>query len=189
MTRRSKQLGVEIAAALAKGSPHPEATARDWKKLVEDIKKRFHAAIHEQQKALLQEEYKAARQGLRAAEQVAALKPTYVTDTNLFALKSLVVQHVGPEFPSRLPAVDAPHIKRCLAAGLVEVAGNKVRLTPGGRAAVADALVKDLERERRWTPRENTAVAPEKRAEVLARDVAEHDRKIRRFEETLAKIV
>jgi len=186
---RSKQVIAEIAAALAKGSPHPEATPSDWKKLIADIKKRFQAASSEQQRDLLQEEYKAAQQGLRAAGQGAAAKPTFVTGTNLFALTQLVVQHGGPEFPSRLSAVDAPHIKRCVAAGLVEVVGNKARLTPAGREAVADVLVQDIGREERWTPKENTFVtSAEKRAELLAKDVAAHNAKIRRLEQVLAKI-
>jgi hypothetical protein len=190
LASRSKQLNVEIAAALAKGSSHSEAAPSDWKKLIADIKKRFHAATGAQQKALLQEEYKAAQLGLRAAEQVAAHKPTFVTGTNLFALTQLVVQHGGPEFPTRLDAVDAPHIKRCLAAGLVEVVGNRARLTPAGREAVADALIKDIAREESWIPKENTFVpSPEKRAELLAKGVAERAAKIRRLEETLAKLM
>jgi len=191
MASRSKQIDAEIAAALASGSSHPEATSSDWKKRIADIKKRFQAASSEQQRALLQEEYKAAQQGLRAVAQVAAHKPTYVTDTNLFALKQMVVEHGGPEFPfpSRVPAVDAPHLRRCVAAGLVEVVGNRARLTSEGREAVADALVTDIGREESWKPRENTFVgSPEKRAELLARDVAEHDAKIRRLEQTLAKV-
>ena len=57
------------------------------------------------------------------------------------------MKHGGPQIPSRLDAVDAPHIKRCLAAGLVEVTGGKAHLTPAGRVAVADRLVSDIARE------------------------------------------
>jgi hypothetical protein len=186
---RSKQIGAEVAAALAKGVPHPAATASDWKRRIADIKKRFHASTSEEQKALLQEEYKAAQLGLRGAGQVAASSATFVTGTNLFALKEMVVEHGGPEFPSRVAAVHAPHLKRCLAAGLIEVVGNKVRLTAAGRVAVADAIIQDITREERWTPKENTFVASsEKRAELLAKDVAAHSAKIRRLEAALAKI-
>jgi hypothetical protein len=188
MARRSKQLDADIAAALAKGSPHPESTPTDWKKLILDIKKRFNKTIDEQQKAILREEYKAAQLGQRAAEQAAAKKPSFVTGINLFALTQLVVKHGGPEFSNRLEAVDHPHIKRCLAAGLVESVGNKLRLTPSGREAVGDALIKDIGRESGWTPRENTFVPAEKRAKVTARDVAKHDAEVQRLEDALASL-
>lgn len=189
MASRAKQISDEVAAALASGSTHPEATPSAWKRRIADIKKRFHAATGEQQKALLQEEYKAAQLGLRAAEQASASKSTFVTGTNLFALKDMVLEHGGPKFPSRVAAVHAPHLKRCLAAGLIEVVGNEARLTPAGRTSVADAIVQDIAREERWTPRENTFVtSPEKRAELLAKDVADHAAKIRRLEQTLAKV-
>ena len=189
MASRAKQINAEVAAALARGASHPEATPSDWKRLIADIKKRFHATSSEQQKALLQEEYKAAQLGLRAAGQASASKSTFVTGTNLFALTQMVVKHGGPEFPSRVDAVDAPHLKRCLAAGLIEVVGNKAQLTPAGRAAFGDRLIQDIAREERWAPRENTLVpSPEKRAELLAKDVAAHTAKVRRLEQTLAKI-
>jgi hypothetical protein len=187
---RSKQISAEVAASLARGSPHPEATPSDWKRLIADIKKKFHGAINEQQKALLQEEYKAAQLGLRAAGQASASKSTFVTGTNLSALVRMVIENGGPVFPSRMHAVDLPHIKRCLAAGLIEVVGDKARLTAAGREAVGDALIHDIDREQRWTPRENTFVSsPEKRAELLAKDVTEHNAKIQRLEQALAKIV
>jgi hypothetical protein len=184
---RTKQIVSEIAAALAKGSSHSEATPADWKKLIADIKQRFYTASA-QQKELLQEEYKAAQLGLRSAQQVSAHKPSFVTGTNLFALTQMVVEHGGPEFPSRVPAVDAPHLKRCLAAGLVEVVGSKARLTPAGREAVAGALVKDIARERSYPPKVDTFVLAEKRAEILARDTARHEAKIRQLETALARI-
>jgi hypothetical protein len=186
---RSKQINAEVAASLARGSPHPEATPSDWKKLIADIKKRFHAASSEQQKALLQEEYKAAQLGLRAAGQAAASKSTFVTGTNLSALTRMVIEHGGREFSSRVHAVELPHLKRCLAAGLIEVVGDKARLTAAGRTNVGDMIIQDIAREERWTPRENTFVPPEKRAELLAKDVAEHNAKIRRLEQVLAKIM
>ena len=185
---RTKQIVSEIAAALAKGSSHSEATPADWKKLIADIKQRFYTASSAQQKEMLQEEYKAAQLGLRSAQQVSAHKPSFVTGTNLFALTQMVVEHGGPEFPSRVPAVDAPHLKRCLAAGFVEVVGSKARLTPTGREAVADALVKDIARERSYPPKVDTFVLAEKRAEILARDVAKHEAKIRQLETALARI-
>lgn len=187
MARRSKQLAAEIAAALAKGTPHPEATPADWKKRIAEIQKKARATSDPEQRAILKRELEAADDGFRAAQKVAAHKPTYVTGTNLFALTKMVIEH-GPEFPSRVPAVDAPHLKRVYEAGLVEVVGNKARLTPAGRVAVADELVQDIARESSWRPTENPFVPPEKRAEVLARDVAQHDAKLRRLESVLAKI-
>lgn len=184
---RTKQLVAEIAASLAKGAPHPEATPADWKKLIADIKQRFYAVTSAPQKEQLQEEYKAAQLGLRAAEQAAAKKPTFLTGTNLFALKEQVVEH-GPEFPGRVPSVDAPHIKRALAAGYAEVVGSKLRLTPVGRSAVIDLLEKDIARERSYTPRESALVSADKRAEILARDRAVHEAKIRRLEVALARL-
>jgi len=188
VARKSKQLDAEIAAALAKGSPHPDATASDWKKLIASIKTRFHATTDPRQKEIFQEQYKAAQLGLRAAGQTAAMKPSYVTGTNLFALTQLVIAYGGPEFPNRLAAVDRPHLKRCLEAGLVETAGNKLRLTPAGRLMVADALVQDITREGAWKPKENTFVPLEKRAALLAKDVAKHDAHLRHLEEALASL-
>lgn len=187
MARKSKQLDADIAAALAKGSPHPEATPSDWKKLMDDVKARFYKA-DAQQKAVLQEEYKAAQVGLRAAEQTAAKKPSFVTGTNLSALTRLVVDHGGPEFPNRIESVSIPHIKRTMAAGLVESVGNKLRLTPTGREMVGDEIIKDIARESGWTPSENTFVPVERRAAVLAKDVAEHNAKIKRLEDALASL-
>lgn len=188
MARRSKQLQDEIAAALAEGMPHPEAAVSDWKKRVADIQRGARTTSSPEQRVLLQRQLDAASDGLRAAQRVTALKPTYVTGTNLFALKDMVLEYGGPEFPSRVPAVHAAHLKRTVSAGLVEVVGNRARLTSAGREAVADALVKDIDRESGWRPRENTFVPPEKRAEILARDVAAHEAKIRQLETALAKI-
>jgi len=187
MARRSKQLQDEIAEALAAEIPHPEATPSDWKKRVADIQRSARTTRSPEQRTLLQRQLDAASDGLRAAQKVVAHKPTYVTEINLGALKDMVLEY-GSEFPSRVPAVHAPHLKRTVAAGLIEVVGNKARLTASGREAVADALVKDIGHERGWQPRENTFVPPEKRGEVLARDVAKHEAKIARLEAVLAKI-
>lgn len=189
MARRSAQLNTEIAAALAKGSPHPEATVSDWKKRIAEIQKRARRESNPQQRAILQEEFNAAQAGLRAVQQTTAAKPTYVTGTNLFALTKLVVEHGGRAFPNRLDAVDRPHIKRTLDAGLVEVRGNSLHLTPAGRTAVADEIISDIEKKSKYTPRENTFVASaEKRAELLAKDVAKHEAELRQLESALATL-
>ena len=188
MARRPKQLQDEINAAIAEGTPHPEATAADWKKRVADIQRAARTEHDPVQRAQLQRQLDAANDGLRTAQKVAAHKPTHVTGTNLFALKEMVLEYGGLAFPSRVPAVHAPHLKRTVAAGLVEVVGNTARLTSTGREVVGDALVQDIERERSWQPKENTFVPPEKRAEILAKDVAAHEAKIARLEAVLAKI-
>lgn len=185
--KRTSQLQDEIAAAIAEGTPHPEATVADWKKLVSEIQRKARTTSGSEARALLQRQFEAASDGLRAAQKIAAHKPTFVTGTNLFALKEMVLKY-GHEFPSRVPAVDAPHLKRTLQAGLVEVVGNNARLTEAGRQAVADALVQDITRESRWQPSENTFVPPEKRAEIFARDIAARDAKIKQLEAALAKI-
>lgn len=188
MARRSAQLNAEITAALAKGSPHPEATVSDWKKRIAEIQKRSRQTGDPGQRTILQEEFNAAQAGLRAAQQTTAAKPTYVTGTNLFALKQLVVEHGGHPFPNRLEAVDRPHIKRTLDAGLVEVRGNSVHLTSAGRTAVADEIISDIEKKSKYTPRENPFVPTEKRAELLAKDVAKHEAELRQLESALATL-
>ena len=184
---RSRKLAAEIAASLAAGTPHPQATPSDWKKRITNIQHRARTTNDPNVREVLQRELDAANDGLRASKQVAAHAPTFVTATNLSALTEMVIEH-GPEFPARVPAVHAPHLKRTLEAGLVEVVGNRARLTRAGRTAVADLLVQDIARESAWHPRENIFVPPERRAEIMARDVAEHDAKVRRLEDTLAKI-
>lgn len=185
--KSAAQLQDEIYAAIAKGAPHPEATVADWKRFISEIQRKARTTSGSEERSLLKRQFEAANDGLRAAQKIAAHKPTFVTGTNLFALKEMVVKY-GPEFSSRVPAVDAPHLKRTLQAGLVEVVGSNARLTETGRQAVADALVQDITRESRWQPRENALVPPEKRAEILARDIAARDAKIERLETTLAKI-
>ena len=188
MARRSAQLNTEIAAALAKGSPHPKATVSDWKKRISEIQKRAGRTGDPAQRAILQEEFAAAQAGLRATQQTTAMKPTYVTDINLFALKKLVVEHGGRPFPNRLHAVDQPHIKRTLDAGLVEVCGNSEHLTPAGRTGVADEIISDIEQKSKYRPRENTFVPVEKRAELLAKDVAKYEAELRQLESALATL-
>ena len=69
-----------------------------------------------------------------------------VTDTNLFALAELVLNNGGRStFSNRLERVDYPHIKRCLAGGMVAVSSpTTLSLTPAGRAAVLQRLRRDL---------------------------------------------
>jgi hypothetical protein len=56
------------------------------------------------------------------------------THTNLYALASIAA---GRErFSRRIARVDAPHVRRCIAAGLLEIDGADLVLTPAGIAAV-----------------------------------------------------
>ena len=188
MTRRPKQLQEEVTAALAAGTPHPQATVTDWKKRIANIQSEARKTGDLETRKALQLQLTAASDGLRAAQAAAAHKPTFLTDTNLFALKAMVLQHGGPTFSSRVPAVDAPHLKRAVQAGVIEVTGPSAKLTPTGCEIVADLLVKDIEKESGWRPRENTFVSAEKRAELLAKDAAEHAVKLAKLEATLAAL-
>ena len=188
MARQPKQLQAEVDAALAKSPQETAFPVSDWKKRVADIQRKARTTVDSKARSLLQRQLDAAIDGLRAAQNTAAHKPTFVTGTNLFALKEMVLEYGGPEFPSRVPTVHAPHLKRTVQAGLVEVVGNKARLTPVGRDAVADALIQDIARERSWQPSENTFVPLEKRAEILERDIATRDAKIAGLEAALSKI-
>jgi len=61
-------------------------------------------------------------------------KPVRATELNLSALRS--VAKGRPEFPNQIAAVDAPHLRRCIAAGLLEVSADRktLRITPAGIA-------------------------------------------------------
>lgn len=56
------------------------------------------------------------------------------TSLNVFALGR--VANGRREFPSRVASTSAPHVRRCISAGLVEVAGGVLRLTETGIAAI-----------------------------------------------------
>ena len=59
---------------------------------------------------------------------------------------------------NRVDAVSAPHLRRCIAAGLVRVEGRELVLTEAGQAARAVAV----ERERVTIAKHNAAVAAER---------------------------
>ena len=124
--------------------------------------------------------------GFRYPKKAPPKKMT-LTGTNLFALTQMVIKH-GPAFPSRMDAVDAPHIKRTLALGLIEPTNGTLRLTEAGRALVAREIEKDLARESSYTPRVSSLVKPELRDEVTAREQAKHRAKVETLERTLARL-
>lgn len=114
-------------------------------------------------------------------------KKMTLTGTNLFALTQKVIEH-GPTFPGRMHAVDAPHIKRTLALGLIEPVGGSLRLTEAGRELVEREIEKDLARESSYRPQVSSIVKPELRDEVLAREQAKHRAKVETLERALAKL-
>jgi len=77
-------------------------------------------------------------------------KTMTITGTNLFALSDLVLRSGGRStFSNRLERVDYPHIKRTLAAGLVEVSSpTTLTLTSAGRDAVLRHLRRDYASKR-----------------------------------------
>lgn len=110
-----------------------------------------------------------------------------LTGTNLFALAQMVIEH-GPTFPNRMAAVDAPHIKRTLALGLIEPVGGALRLTETGRDLVTKEIEQDLARENRHTPQVSSLVKPELRDDVLALEQAKHRAKVEKLERALARL-
>lgn len=58
------------------------------------------------------------------------------TSTNLFVLRKLT-ERGTKEIPSRLHAVDAPHIRRCFEAGLLEqTPAGMLKITASGLEAL-----------------------------------------------------
>ena len=59
------------------------------------------------------------------------------TETNIYTLRSYM--NGRDEAPARgIPPVDYPHLRRCLAAGLVEITERQtIKLTAAGKAAIA----------------------------------------------------
>jgi len=160
MTKTAAQLNLDISKSLDKGTPAPTSVT-GWKKLVKEIKNRGWRTTGTEARTMLQRELDAAVDGLRAATKESALKPAFVTGTNLFALAEMVVKYGGGNIPRRVPAVDAPHLKRCVQAGLLEqgggargTIGDRMQLTAAGREAVADYLVEKIGRKSARTTRD-----------------------------------
>jgi hypothetical protein len=76
------------------------------------------------------------------ASSLAAPRQVTPTDTNIFALSELVLKAGGQStISNRLERVDYPHIRRCLAGGLLTVSSpTTLTLTPAGRKAVLQQL-------------------------------------------------
>lgn len=186
MAKSARQLGLDLDN-VGKAKPGKPPTVASWKKVIAEIQRRARTTTEPHARFLLLQELNAATDGLKAAQKVAAVSPTFVTGTNLFALTQKVIEN-GPSFSNRIEAVHRDHIKRCLDAGLVEPAGNQLRLTPAGKTAVGDALIAEINRKVEYRPIENAFVPPEKRAEVLAKDRAKHAAEIDKLEVALASV-
>lgn len=179
--KRSAQLDQEIREALARVPKNPQIKTREQLDAEIDavLAGGLPAERHEVAQAL----------GFRYPKKAPPKKMT-LTGTNLFALKEMVVEHGSPVFPSRMAAVDAPHIRRTVALGLVEPVdgGAKLRLTEAGRDLVEREIEKDLARQRSYEPSVSSVVRPDLRDEVLAKERAKHAAKIDRLERALAAI-
>ena len=176
--KRTAQIDQEIREALAQIPRKPSLKTR------EQLDAEIDAVLAG---GLPAERYEVAQAlGFQYPKKAPPKKMT-LTGTNLFALTQMVAEH-GPEFPARMAAVDAPHIKRTVALGLVEQRGGTLRLTEAGRDLVERELEKDLARETSYTPSAGSMVKPELRDEVLAREQAKHRAKIDKLERALARV-
>lgn len=132
-----------------------------------------------------------AKVALGKAKLAAAKGATFVTHTNLFALTEMVLQYGPNDIPRRVPAVDAPHLKRCVMAGLLEEHGGSMRLTPEGRTRVADELVDKIAKSSSSQPRENTFIKdPQDRIrdlEAQRSKIAAHHNKLERVLSSLTR--
>ena len=177
--KRTAQLDQEIREALGRIPKKPGLKTR------EQLDTEIDAILAG---GLQAERYEVAQAlGFRYPKKAPPKKMT-LTGVNLFALTQMVIDH-GPEFSSRMAAVDAPHIKRTLALGLIEAKnGGTLHLTATGRELVEREIEKDLARAESYTPRVSTLVKPELRDEVLAREQAQHRAKIEKLERALARL-
>lgn len=177
--KRSAQLDQEIREALARIPKKPGLKTR------EQLDAEIDAILAG---GLPAERYEVARAlGFQYPKKPPPKKMT-LTGVNLFALTEQVIEH-GPVFPSRLVAVDAPHIKRTIALGLAEAGSpGTIRLTEMGRDLVEREIEKSLAREQSHVPRVSTFVKPELRDEALAREQDRHRAKIERLERALARL-
>jgi len=93
------------------------------------------------------------------------------TDLNLFALTELVRRNGGAsEIPNRLERVDYPHIRRCLAGGLVAVTERRTLcLTDSGLGIVLRRLQED---ERSFAPYATRSDRDRERYESIRRAIA-----------------
>ena len=101
-------------------------------------------------------------------------KKMTITDTNIFALSELVLNAGGKTtFSNRMHATEYPHIKRTLAAGLVEASSpTTLTLTSAGRAAVLRRLRRDYEAKNSLLSRDPSRFTARDRARLEQQRVA-----------------
>lgn len=134
-SKRATQLDQEIREALTRIPKKPSIKTR------EQLDAEIDAVLAG---GLAAERYEVAQAlGFRYPKKTPPKKMT-ITGTNIFALAKLVLEAGGRStFSNRLHATDLPHIKRTLAAGLVEVSSpTTLTLTPSGHEAVLRELRK-----------------------------------------------
>jgi len=178
--KRSAQLEQEIREALARIPKKPGLKTR------EQLDAEIDAILAG---GLPAERYEVAQAlGFRYPKRPPPKKIT-LTGTNLFALKDMVIDHEGPEFPGRVSAVDAPHIKRTMVLGLAEpTPRGTVRLTERGRELVEREIEKDIARVSRREPRVSSFVKPELHDQVLAEERAKQREALDKLERTIANL-
>jgi len=179
VAKRSAQLDAEIREALRRIDKKPGLKTR------EQLDDEIDAVLAG---GLGAERYEVARALGYQYPKRPPPKKISLTGTNLFALKEQVLMH-GSSFPNRFYAVDRPHLKRCVTLGLCEVSGNTMYLTRIGKQLVGDELIKDLEREGAYEPKENTLVKdPALRAKLFAKARNDHQATIARIEAAIESL-
>src|ERR1700690_3487477 len=132
MAKRTAQVEAEIREALA-GIPkashlktRAELDAEIDKILAQSDKPQSKAQRHEIANAL----------GFRYPKKPPP-SVVYPTDTNIYALTELVMDQRGKDpLSNQIQAPSVPHIRRCVAGGLLDIIDRRtMRLTPAGRAA------------------------------------------------------
>lgn len=79
-----------------------------------------------------------------------------VTGLNLFTLAELVVDNKGHvRFPNQFESTSRNGIKRCVDGGYLRIEGKELALTPAGRVAVADYLIREIEKENKHPSKDN----------------------------------
>jgi len=160
------------------------------------LQTRYSLSTNPADKAVIKAEFDAlakaerdAKMAARKAKEVRAKRDaSFVTGTNLFALTEMVLQHGPNDIPQRVATVDAPHLKRCVMAGLLEPRFGSMRLTQEGRARVADELVQRIGRKSA-PPRENTFIKdPQARQQDLETQRAKAQSHLDKLERVLAAL-
>lgn len=130
MAKRSQQLDQEIREALARIPRNPSLKTRD--QLDSEIDTILAGG-------LAAERYEVARAlGFQYPKRPQP-KATTLTELNLWVLGRIA--HGRKEFPNKISATSAPHMRRAIKAGAVEVVDKaKLRITPFGYESLMDYI-------------------------------------------------